>query len=358
MNKKYIILVSQFLNGGVENLFISIAQKTPQNFYYLISLRNNIDENQVKKLPENVKFIDCKFNFLFLRFFFFLNKSIFMLRQCEVIIDFHEMLIDELFIILLKPFKECWHWFNTNPLMRKGRRFFKLYYFLFRIFDRVICICDMQKNVLCSLSKAIRKMDIRISYNFIDKDRVISLSKEQNDYCAEKYIMTIARVDFGAKDFMTLIEGYENITSPFEDYKLMIVGDGPDMDQLKARIDISPKKDKIILTGKQSNPYKYLKDAKVFVLSSRTEGFPLVILEAMALGVPVVVSDCLCGSKEIVNVDEYGLVFDIGDSIMLTDKILSILNDNKLYNLLSENGIKRCEYYISESENSIKKLLL
>jgi glycosyltransferase involved in cell wall biosynthesis len=86
----------------------------------------------------------------------------------------------------------------------------------------------------------------------------------------------------------------------------------------------------VALPGFVDNPYKYMKRAAVFVLSSRWEGFGIVLVEAMALGTPVIATDCPSGPAEILEDGRWGRLVPVGDVHRLAEAILRVLKEEKI----------------------------
>lgn len=355
---KYIIIFDHFINGGCESLFTSIARRCVTINFDLIVLRNNVSATQIAQLPGNVQFVDSRVTKTldrcrYFRYYINSNKD-----DVLAVIDFHEVLTSELFMFSLSKKINKWHWFNCNPLMKFkiNKKSAKLYYFLFKHYNRVIFICNTQKIVLQNLVQSITEQKSFISYNFVDEKKVTSLAAGRITFDS-KYILTVARIDYGAKDFETLVSAYELLNNDLKKiYKLVIVGDGPDRSKLEERISKSKDKEKIIMMGNQQNPYSWIKNAELFVLSSYSEGFPITILESFVLGTPVISSNCLCGPKEIFNEHEYGVLFEMGNKNQLAENIEKLLCNEDLRQYYSIMGKKRAEYYSKESDKTIKEL--
>lgn len=98
--------------------------------------------------------------------------------------------------------------------------------------------------------------------------------------------------------------------------------------------DLNIKED-VILTGYKHNPFSYLARADVFILSSFFEGFGNVIVEAMALGIPVIASDCPAGPAEIIHDGLDGYLVEVGDSTALAERCLLLLNNLHISEKLS-----------------------
>jgi glycosyltransferase involved in cell wall biosynthesis len=129
------------------------------------------------------------------------------------------------------------------------------------------------------------------------------------------------------KDFPTLIQALAKVRRS-QPARLMILGWGPDRPQLEALVKDLELEDAVYLPGYIKNPYPYMKRAAVFALSSAWEGLPTVLIEAMALGTPVVSTDCESGPLEILAGGKYGYLTPVGDSEALADSILQVLSGN------------------------------
>lgn len=118
------------------------------------------------------------------------------------------------------------------------------------------------------------------------------------------------------KDFTTLIRAFARVREVLP-CRLLILGQGRQRDRLvRLAIDLGLA-DAVSLPGFDPNPYRYLARAKLFVLSSRWEGSPNVLTEALALGVPVVATDCRSGPAEITAGGRLGPLVPVGDTAAL-----------------------------------------
>lgn len=106
---------------------------------------------------------------------------------------------------------------------------------------------------------------------------------------------------------------------------MIILGEGElrsELKQLVCKLNIAEDVD---LPGFASNPYSYMSQASCFVLSSRYEGLPTALIEAMACGCPVISTDCPSGPQEILAGGKYGFLVPIEDSKLLSEAMLSVL---------------------------------
>ncbi len=129
------------------------------------------------------------------------------------------------------------------------------------------------------------------------------------------------------KDFPTLLRAFALVRAQ-RSARLMILGEGElrtELEHLAARLGIA---EDLALPGFVQNPYPYLKRAAVFVLSSRWEGLPTVLVEALALGTPIVSTDCPSGPAEILDGGRLGRLVAVGDASALAEAILDALSGN------------------------------
>jgi len=144
------------------------------------------------------------------------------------------------------------------------------------------------------------------------------------------------------KGFIYLIQAMARLQDKVP-VRLVILGKGEQeaaLKQLARDLDIQ---DKVAFIGFQSNPYKFIARADVFVLSSLWEGLPTVLIEAMACGTPVVSTDCPFGPSEIITHEINGLLVPPADAEALAAAILRVLEDKELAQRLIRNGRVRAQ---------------
>jgi glycosyltransferase involved in cell wall biosynthesis len=126
------------------------------------------------------------------------------------------------------------------------------------------------------------------------------------------------------KDFGTLIRASSRALEA-GGARLLILGDGPERTHLEALVSTLGLEGSVGLPGWVGNPYPYMVRAAAFVLSSRWEGLPSVLIEALFCGAPVVATDCLSGPSEILEDGRYGLLVPVGDEDALAKGIAAAL---------------------------------
>ena len=165
------------------------------------------------------------------------------------------------------------------------------------------------------------------------------------------------------KNHALLIKAFAGITAKYPAYKLVIYGDGPlrkDLELLASNLGIA---DKVSFPGYTTEIRKKIERSSLFVLSSDFEGMPNALMEAMALGVPCISTDCKGGgARFLIKNGTNGLLTPIGDVEALQTAMEKILSDQFFADNLSHNAHKLCETHSPEKiyaewENLIKKVV-
>lgn len=184
-----------------------------------------------------------------------------------------------------------------------------------------------------------------------EKCRVI-FNPISDSFCVEPYkgirkkmvVSTGRLVDF--KRFEDLISAFMRIADKYPDYQLAIYGEGPYRKTLEEHIDELEKtypdvKSRVFLPGDASNVADAIKDASVYVLSSLGEGMPNSLMEAMALGLPVVATDCSGGGPASLITDGVnGRLVPVGDIDKMASVIDELLSDEDIRNSLGREAAK------------------
>ena len=136
-------------------------------------------------------------------------------------------------------------------------------------------------------------------------------------------ILGVGRLD-RQKDFATLITAFNTLRG-IRPARLLIVGEGPLRPELEALRLASPFPDDIALPGFSANPFSLMASCAAFVLSSRYEGLPNVLIEALACGAPVVATDCPSGPHDVLEGGRFGSLVPVGDAQAMAEAVLGIL---------------------------------
>ena len=140
-----------------------------------------------------------------------------------------------------------------------------------------------------------------------------------------KVVISVGRLA-KQKNFPLLLKAFSLVVERV-DACLIIVGEGSERAELEELINELGLKDRVDLPGYRENVHPYVARSDLFVLSSDFEGMPNALVEAIAVGVPVVSTDCLSGPGEILQQGEGGLLVPVGDADALSDAIVDGLQD-------------------------------
>jgi len=142
------------------------------------------------------------------------------------------------------------------------------------------------------------------------------------------------------KGFSDLIRAFSQVRAKTLS-KLVILGEGISRGELEALVTSLNLEDDVYMPGFVDNPWAYMRDADLFVLSSYWEGFGNVIVEAMACGVPIIATDCDFGPREIIQRGKNGILVPVGDVSQLASQTVRLLSSAAERQRLSEAGLKR-----------------
>ena len=166
--------------------------------------------------------------------------------------------------------------------------------------DSIICqsdfmLADLERNVGIPAAKLHR------IHNPVDFSEVDSLAdKEENLYDERSFnLVTIGRLEY-EKAYDILLRAFAVVRSEHQQAALTFIGKGSEQANLEKLVGELEIADSVRFVGFQSNPYPYLKQADIFVSSSRYEGFSNVMVEALACGTPVVATDCPSANHEVL----------------------------------------------------------
>jgi len=209
-------------------------------------------------------------------------------------------------------------------------RFFPI---LARIFyrwaDEIILVSKETARHFLKATNLPEKM-VKVIYNPINTKNLINQSQEHLEHIWYKspntpVILAIGRLT-PQKDFGTLLRAFSFLRKRVPLARLLILGEGDERSQLEHLSEELGLQDAVQFPGFIKNPFPYMVNSSVFVLSSRWEGFANVIVEAMACGTPIVSTDCPSGPSEILEGGKYGRLVPVGNPEALAEAILQELD--------------------------------
>jgi len=191
---------------------------------------------------------------------------------------------------------------------------------------------------------------LRRIHNPIDITKIDRLKNEPLDFPEiddrTPFILAVGRLH-RQKGYPYLLKAFSLIEKDIEE-KLLIIGTGEEENQLRKLAEKLGIESHVLFGGFQKNPFKYMKHASLFVLSSLWEGLPNVLLEAMACGTAVIATDCPSGPSEIITSGKNGILVPTEDEQALAEAIRILLKDERLRTRYALEGRKRAEDFRME----------
>ncbi len=177
--------------------------------------------------------------------------------------------------------------------------------------------------------------NLYVMYNILNYDLIKEKSKEFAELSSDFNIISVGRLT-AQKSYERLFLAYKNALNNLNvNTHLYIVGDGEEREKLERVIIDLNMNSNITLLGKSDNPYKYMKCADLYVCSSLSEGYPLVVQEALSLELPVLSTNCL-GKEDLFHNEDFGLI--VNNSVEgITNGLVKIINDDVLLKKYKKN---------------------
>ncbi len=203
--------------------------------------------------------------------------------------------------------------------------FYRWYLRQVRRADRIVVQSDVACAEMRQRVRARPGQIVRV-YNPVDVERIATLARASASPLAPPgpHVVAAGRLD-RQKGFDMLLDAFAGVRRAGVDARLTILGDGPDRDALQVQAARLAIADRVTFPGFEVNPFAYFAAADLFVLSSRYEGLPNALLEALACGCPAVAFDCPRGVREIVRTGENGVLLPPEDVAGLRDVLIRLL---------------------------------
>ncbi len=347
--------------GGAERTVVNIVNKLDENKYDVVLVLGNDKNNEYLNLISKhitVKFLNCNK----LRYCLFkLRKSII---EEEPNLIFTTMNPNNLMVILSKIIslkktpviiREANNRTESGSVTWLNKFMTKVFY---NISDKVVALSQGVREDLIE-NFEVNKDKIKVIYNPVDIGYINKVKDEGIEDIdidpSQKLIISVGRLE-EQKDFSTLIRAFSLVVKKV-DSKLIILGKGSQEKQLKRLCEELDIAEKVLFLGFKENPQKYVNLSDLFVLTSKWEGFGHVIVEAMAVGTPVIVTNCKSGPNEIIKNDQYGILAEVENYQDIAMKIITLLEDDERRLYYSNKGLERaCDFNSEEIVKQYEKL--
>lgn len=388
MKKRLLIIVSRLLQGGIDTILVEyLKQFDREKFSIKLAIGTCLEEQEayIHHVPADVevKYL-VKRHFLIkyrkqknigkspivkktydetilnpIRRFIQKRNLNKLIAESDVIIDF-----DSTFYSFLEStsipkvaffhfsFKQ-YHHGNEKKLKRLGRKL--------NIYDKIVTICEEMKEEGIGMYPELREKFITI-YNALDFESIKEKADEPLDspLAEHSYILAVQRLEESQKDTTTLIKAYKILIDKYAiSEQLYIIGEGKSRNRLEALCRELNLNNRVVFLGYKPNPYPWIKRSRLFALSSRFEGLPTVLIEAMSLGKTIVATNCPTGPMEILDNGNAGTLISVGDERSMAEAIFQLLTD-QTYQAQMLLGVQRQikKFDINNTIQQIEELIL
>lgn len=349
--KRIALFINSLQKGGAERVMVNLAEYFHAHKYDVILVTQYKREDEysispeirrVYSEPDTIQLQGGRIHNFCVRFWAL--RKIWRAYQPDVILSFLGK--NNLMAVMTSAFFPCKVAVSVRgePTMEYESRFLQtLAKLVFRFADGVILQTRQAQDFF---PKGVRKKSVLLpnplNPQFVNRRYIGE---------RENVIVAAGRLDEN-KNHAMLIHAFAKLSAEFPNMKLVIYGEGELHAQLEELAAEKGLSDRISLPGSVTDIADKICSARAFALTSNTEGMPNAIIEAMALGVPVVSTDCPCGGAAALITDGVnGLLVPVGDAYALSDALRKILSDAAYAAALSECAYRTVQAFYPEVVN-------
>ena len=277
---------------------------------------------------------------------FFALKQFFDTNHFDYVIDFRtkEYFLQEMIIhnFVFPKFIQTIHSYKLKSYVQKNIFLAKL---LYRNCQQFISV---SKGIQEKVNKNYNFLPTKLIYNPIDFESISKQSKQEvtDDF---QYVLSAGSMNKNIKQFNKLVECYANSILPSKRIKLIILGDGKLKNKWIKLAESYNLQDLVIFKGNVKNPFRYYKNALFTISTSKYEGMPMVLLESLACGTPIISWDYASGPNEIITNNQNGLLIENQDTDKLIEAMNLFVSDNNLYLHCKENAVSSVKQFSLET---------
>ena len=242
---------------------------------------------------------------------------------------------------------------RTNPIKQYeykgllGRLIMGTSKYLYRRARGIFCVSREICSILEEIYHIPRKR-LHFIPNPVDTSPIDIFSVESLDL-PSPFILQVGRLNIRTKAQDVTLRAFKKVLKEVPHLNLVFAGKGPDLEKLRQLAEELGIHEKVFFVGWIKDPRALMLKASVLVLTSRYEGWPNVLTEALWCGCPVIATDCETGPREILLDGKCGLLIPTDDVSGLKEAIVRLLTDDELQKRLVTAGLKRAQDFVPES---------
>jgi len=334
LRTKLMLMTPNLHGGGAEKVFVNLLKHFDRERIEPVFMTANLSGPYTKHLPTDIEVINLgvsRARYIVPKLLKAINKT-----KPDVILSTLEQL--NLSLLLARPFIRR----KTKVVIREANlpsktmasySFYRkmiyqsMYRRLYPLADQIIAQSELMRNELLTVT-GVKGSRVTTINNPIDIKTIARLADVPNPFTRSsgKNIVSVGRLEY-QKGYDILIQAFKQILLQYPGSNLYILGEGSlqaELAQLAVSLNIA---ESVHFAGFTENPYPYMKYADLFVLSSRFEGFPNVLLEALACNAKIVAANCDSGPSDILSRSEFGLLVPVENASALADGMVRGLCD-------------------------------
>jgi len=348
VKKSLMFIIPSLEGGGAEKVLVNIITTLDRRTYRIILVLFNKKGVLLEKIPSTVEIynLEKKSKYSIFNLVIKLTLLIRKLKPQNVIGFMH-------YVNMITMLASCLSGTKANRVVTihtnileaiKSPFLGPIKYFLYRqtfkLANHVIVPSEGIKNMMVKYFNILENK-VKIIPHPLPVAKITQMANEplEPNFTDKKYILAVGRLT-EAKGYQYLLKAYKIISLTAPHY-LVILGIGEKKEMLQTLTDDLGLSDRIIFAGFQKNPYKYMKNAELFVLSSLWESFAIVLSEAMLCGVPVISTDCPSGPAELIRHEVNGLLVKPCDINALVNAMNRLLTNKHKAEKFRTEGLKK-----------------
>ncbi|WP_368503228.1 glycosyltransferase [Alkalihalophilus sp. As8PL] len=354
MSKKIAFLLYSLDGGGVERMTIHLAEAFVQKGYVVDLIVVNYTGDYLNEVPPEVRvqtFNKKKMSACFLELCRYLRREKpNYLVSAKDYINVIAIMAKLVARVRTKVIVSC-RVNLTEQVHHEPKKFKRIRTYVKYTYQKADEIVAVSKGVASDIQEitGVPKEKIHVIYNPVVSDKLIKKAEEPvaHPWFQEQktVIVSVGRLH-KQKDYPTLLRAFQSVFHNKPATRLLFIGDGPEEEELRALSRQLEIESVVDFVGFQTNPYPYMRQASLFVLSSGWEGFGNVLVEALAVGCPVVSTNCPSGPSEILENGIYGELVPVRDANKLAKAMVHTLglprNEALLKKRANEFTIDQC----------------
>lgn len=347
-----------YLHGGLEKVMAEKANYFVEVFNYEVTILTTEQKNNIPcyHLNEKIKFVDLAVNYQREKSFFHpknLKKIPFHFKQwnyaisainpdvvivCNQAFDFYWVPFFKTKVKKIREFHAtAFNLFNSrNSASFSKKMQFKLNDFVESKYDKLLLLNEDEKQFYKSKNTIVIPNPIELS----NKQAILNNLK----------VIAAGRIAF-VKGFEFLIESWKSVAKQCPNWELHIYGQGEEMyiQELKKLITKNQLDDKVFIKPATDNLLEVMLEYSIFVMSSRNECFPMVLLESLSIGLPIVSFDCPTGPRNIITNGNDGFLVEKENCEQLSEKIVFLIQNEQQRKIMGTNAVQNSKRFDKET---------